>query len=72
MSSASAGGFLTTGPPGRSYSVLSILDQKGREYQPRLGSKETEAEKGDKPNKNCPVSKGLSQDLNLFDWTLVL
>ena len=55
--------------PGKSYSVLSILDQKGREHQPRLGSKETEAEKGDKPNKNYPVSKGLSQDLNQFPLT---
>ena len=52
--------------PGKSYSVLNILEQKGREHQPRRGSKETGAEKGDKPNKNYPVSKGLSQDLNQF------
>ena len=69
MSPALAGGVLTTGPPGKSYSALSILGQKGREYQPCLGSKETETEKGDKPNKSYPVSKGLSQNLNQFPLT---
>lgn len=48
------------------YNVLSFQGRQSRAYRPHFAAKETEAEKGEKPNKNDTGSKGLSQSLNQF------
>lgn len=52
--------------------LLSVQGRQGRTYQPHFAVKETDAEKGDKSNKKCILSKGLSQGLNQFFSTPTL